>query len=439
MNAPHMTDHSSDQDLGAALGNALHDRVDSVPTLTPGFDGVERRAAQITRRRRALAGIATAAVVVLAGFGVARLTAEEDPTTDVFNPPDTEDVVPDDQPDPPDPTVAPDPPVPSETDDAAPSSDPAVAVGESGLATPMVAVRDNRVVRVELDGANTLVHESEAPLVGAHIAPDGTVVIVRETPSINELREVATEVVAIAADGTETVLSPDGVLPGVAEIGGRSFAFVGDIPDFLAPTEEQAAGDLRKVDLQSGESTVFIEDAYGLEWNISSVHRGGDRFLADWVARDVDGKLLGLPNPLDGRYGDPYGDPMADDQTLPWPSSPVMSPDGTTMWWIESPTETYNTETGVFDPIETVTIRSLVLDTAEDGPEIVVTFPVAPSRLFATLDFDGTRFLVSPYTSEFDPEGNGSTVVRYAPILVELDGTATTLDVSAAEYHYIDG
>ena len=52
---------SSDDELGAALGASIRSRADAVPTITPGFETVERRARQITNRRRALAGAAVGA------------------------------------------------------------------------------------------------------------------------------------------------------------------------------------------------------------------------------------------------------------------------------------------------------------------------------------------------------------------------------------------
>ena len=54
----------SDDELGAMLGQSVRSKVDDVPTITPAFDGVERRARQITNRRRTAAGLAAGHVAI---------------------------------------------------------------------------------------------------------------------------------------------------------------------------------------------------------------------------------------------------------------------------------------------------------------------------------------------------------------------------------------
>ncbi|MEQ8841748.1 MAG: hypothetical protein RIB98_12285 [Acidimicrobiales bacterium] len=293
----------SDDDLGAALGNSVRGRVDDVPTITPGFDGVERRARQITNRRRALAGVAVGAFLLLGGFGLASLTDDDDGIDqDTVDQPD-DGTVPDDS------TPPDDHSVPDDGEDA----------GFAGSTTGLIDGRE--FVRVNADGSvdddmTTTVLYTATPgefITEALALADGSFLLeVGATPD-----DLAGVVRHHRTDDTVAVLSEFGDLVGGAVVDGVPLAFVGDIPTFAdGGLTEDLTGDLRKFDLTTGDSDVFLADAYGIEWSVDRVDVHGGLVLVSsgseggpsWTVHDLDGVDLGFPDPLDREEILPAGD-----------------------------------------------------------------------------------------------------------------------------------
>lgn len=291
----------NDSELGAALGASLHNRTDAVPNITPGFDGVEHRARQITNRRRALAGAAIGALVVFGGIGLVALTDDDQSDTQTFDEPDTDETVPPE-------TVPADDVVDDDADGdvdvpAEPSTDIRSATGiiEGRVVILVTDVDSDDPVESEL-----YVAEAGSTVTDALHLADGSTLIELQAEGADGDRRV---LFMSEVDAEPVELSAYGDLAGGAVIDGVPYAFVGDLPDYRAgfPEAPLDVGDLRLVDLRDLSSRTFLPAAYGIEWGVDhvDVHDGLILVASSseagpyWQVLDLAGADLGFPMPID--------------------------------------------------------------------------------------------------------------------------------------------
>ena len=420
MNTPH-TPHSphtgDDDELGAALGDSIRRRVDAIPTITPGFDGVERRARQITTRRRALAGAAVAAFLLLGGVGIASL-AGDDTAVDQDTVDQPDDSAPPDDAAPPDDSPADDSPTQDHTVTGLIDGSRFVRVGPDGIETELYAAGPGEFL------AEALALADGSFLLEVHPTPNDYAGIVRH-------HEV---------DGTVTVLSDFGDLAGGAVLDGVPLAFVGDVPDFSGglPPDDATTGDLRRVDLRTHESSVFVADAYGLESAVDhvGVHNrlvlvaAGSEGGPWWTVRDVDGNDLDFPMPLDRSEILPEGDAQV--------YAAHFDAEGDGIWYLRQDfaAGTWSLDGANFDGSEPRSFALPIaadsghrLDLEIDGDQLVVN--VAP----ATDEGITTFWIQSSLSAETEP---GYVNFVQAPQFSPLTRATTTTEPTAVPEDPVD-
>ncbi len=387
-----------DDQLGAALGESLRGRVDDVPTIPPSFDGVERRARQITNRRRALAGTTIGALMVFGGIGLASLGDDEsaDPTDVMTNDNPSIDNSP--EPAPVDDhsdgyalaVPAPDEADPSEVPARPePTAPPAELDELTGIVAPVRTFVDGVFVEISPTGNITeLLDDPAASRVV--VVSDGSLVVERSDPAL--FAGSVVHLVDGTIHGATRVLAENGRLAGGADIDGRPVAFVLD-----RLTIEDETTPLRMVDLETGTSTDWKRDAEGIEWTVGNVDVAADRVLVhtsslfvSWTLHDLDGtRRDDLASPGDGRYGSDWGD-----TTLPdvpnLPCCAVLSDDGATLYWLEHPQEGYQ-----HDAAQPATLRSLDVTTGVEGDPVTVRLPGSEEPVTFSMDMTGNQILVS--------------------------------------------
>lgn len=454
---------SSDDDLGRELGRQVQRRVRDEPSPAPGFESIQRRAERMVLRRR-LAAVAAPVLVVVAGLTVAFVTTDDDPSGVETR---------GSQPDPtaavtttPESTGSPTTPDSPTTSEPSPTDAPSTSgaahggdwrpVDELGLhdePTPilpgweapglaLVGVPEDDAVVVAPDGSATRV-VTGAPLGRVMVAPDGSILAeLTDRPPLSSWRPTATTVVQIR-DGGYRVLSPDGSLDGVGMLSGAPVAFVGDLPMFDSEDPVDGGddtGDLRVVELGSGESRIFVEDAYGIEWTVSEVFVGGTSpdeivfvdaagYQPDWRYFDAAGNQLDLASPTDGRYGSDWGNEV--DGVGPDVTDAVLSADGSTLYWAEY-------ELG--DPAFLTPSAVIHAMDLESGAE-AQTFEVSLGRTDVYLNVDLTRADEALVLRRwyFEPDGSGTDrPTHLPPMLVDVDGgTSIDLDLPGADWYHV--
>jgi hypothetical protein len=431
--------NQNDDQLGAALGESLRGRVDDVPTITPGFDGVERRARQITNRRRALAGTTIGVLVLFGGIGLASLGDDEsaDPTDLITD--DNQSI--DNSPEPtppvddssdgyplvvPTPDVADPPVVPAQPEAAAP---PEELDELTGIAAPVHTFVDGVFVEISPTGNITdLLDDPTASRVV--VVSDGSLVVERSDPAL--FAGSVVHLVDGTLDGATRVLAENGRLAGGADIDGRPVAFVLD-----RITIEDETTPLRMVDIETGTSTDWKQDAEGIEWTVGNVDVAADRVLVhtsslsvSWTLHDLDGERRDdLASPGDGRYGPGWGDTtLSDVPNLP--CCAVLSDDGATLYWLEHPQEGYQ-----HDAAQPATLRSLDVTTGVEGEPVTVRLPGSEEPVTFSMDMAGNQILVSVNGIRSAAED----VNPYAGVLVDVaDGSTKRIDLPGGPWTFAD-
>ena len=182
-------------------------------------------------------------------------------------------------------------------------------------------------------------------------------------------------------------------------------------------SDEQGELQLRRHDVLTGSTTTFVEGAFTPTRSPWSVSAGAGRVLIEyggtdgsWELVDATGTALDLATPTDGRFGENYARTGVDVYGF----SPVLSTDGTTIYWIEDPAGPSGS-----GPL---TIRSLDVESGEAGPAIEIPFEDGINAPVPALSVHGDHMLVSfPGFMPIEP---------VAPILVELTGAATTVETN---------
>lgn len=301
----------------------------------------------------------------------------------------------------------------------------------------LIGVVDGDAVHYAPDGAATMLAR-DPDLGSALLGADGSLLLeLRNQPGVSPLREVATIVVQVR-DDEYRLLSADGRLNGVAEVDGRPVVFVGDYPIF-DNTPGGDVADLRMVDLDTGESTVIGDDVFGIEWLVYEAFVGGDPgdpvILLDgsgyqpfWAYRDVEGNVVDLASPTDGRYGSDWANEV--DGVGPNADRAALSADASTIYWVE-------VEPG--DPAlltPTAVIHSMDTATGEEGPTIDVSLGYTEVAIHTDLTISGDELLL---TRSFDGvDENGDYVPDFrAPIVIDLaTATSTELPLPGAAWHF---
>ncbi|MEO0492322.1 MAG: hypothetical protein AAF081_02785 [Actinomycetota bacterium] len=336
----------SDDELGAMLGQSVQAKVDHVPTITPGFDGVERRARQITNRRRTAAGLAVGALALFGGLGAATVLGDDENglEDDVV----TEPVVDDDD---------------LIDDDADPDVEPPVTVTD-GIETLRIEIeysdgpegRDGTVSQipdsaprlhgVAADGSETLLldlSDSGESIVEADLLADGSLLVnVDAGGDLAPVRHLPTP------DAVPVTIAADGTLVGSAVVDDVPYAFVTDEPG------GDGTGALRAVDLETYDWVELMSDAVTAESHISSVDVRGDLLVIDeqfgggsaWLFRNLDGSDPGLTPVFGGEPGSTLVSFPRFDRTVD------------AMWWVEIDVTTFATSVvrGGIDGVETARV-----------------------------------------------------------------------------------
>lgn len=299
----------TDDQLGALLGDSVRGRVDAVPTPTPSFNGVERRARQITNRRRGAAGLAVGALALFAGIGAAALVDDDEGATE-------NDVVTE--------------PAPVEDDTVADIEEPVTEPTVTDGARVTGLIDNVQFIAVDDTGTETelLAVSGDERITNAVLLADGSILAVITDSLTNPNRQV----VHIPGVGAEPiVLSEHGHLAGGAVVDGTPYAFVGDLVD-VADDFSFEPTPLRAVDLRDHSSIDLIDEAFGIEWAVAGVDVLGDKLLVEsfdeagwtWELRSLDPTVE--PTPVSsGTWND-------DLQRL----APRFDRSGAALyWWIE--------------------------------------------------------------------------------------------------------
>ncbi len=379
----------TDDELGALLGDSVRGRVDAVPTITPSFDGVERRARQITNRRRAAAGLAVGALALFGGLGATALFSDDEGAieNDVVTEPN------------PDPEPAPDTdstdgdadPTPDTGEEPDVVDDPVLPIGTADY-TLTAIIDGTRFIGVDAEaGTETdLIDASETgeQLLDAVMLADESVLTWVDDSSV--VRNEIVRHYPTLADAP-VVLSSRGRLAGGAVIDGVPYAFVNDYS-----TEQFGTGDLRAVDLRTYESTIVLADASGPESAIVSVDVRGDSLLIEqaseggpaWFIRNLDGSDPGFAVRFPGGAPDTV-----------WAFSPRFDRTGSGLLWLELDT--------------TTDVWSLVRSDRVDGPE-TARFPIdlgpAAGELFFTLEVTDELMVANRTGSAIDAALDVTTI-----------------------------
>ncbi|MEM1335935.1 MAG: hypothetical protein AAGG08_21000 [Actinomycetota bacterium] len=349
----------SDDDLGAMLGQSVRSKVDDVATITPAFAGVERRARQITNRRRTAAGLAVGALALFGGLGAASLFAddeeglENDVVTDpepVVEDADVDDPTPEPEPDPVIEDAAPestDPEPAAEDVDDAPEPDPVVDEPD-----PVVVLTDWMdpallgIVDIESDTNIDDVGPVPAPMVGfdengvVYLASPGgdgrtsqadlwqvdglRAVRYVDDPAIDGdqhfVFDLGERIVHVNEDKQARVIADAAYLVGAEMRLGRPTAYVADLPISAGGAVE--IGDLYSIDLLTGERLGLVTGASTTDSVVRDVVLGERVTFVEFGGVDGSNLLLGVDDPASAPTG--FGD--ADAATL--------SADDTTLYWL---------------------------------------------------------------------------------------------------------
>ncbi len=371
-----------------------------------------------TRRTWLPYGIVAAAAVILAVVAVALFNGDEESSDlDVIGRP--ADVDSPGQPE----LVAPEP-----TDSGTPSQpeQPPAGSTDDVYRPAMVRSHDRRVELIHRDGSREVILESDSDLGPAFLAPDGSILVTEYEPTSEAASSSSRRaaVVRYPPDGGREVLADRGSLILVAMVAGEPSVFFSLSP--LYDTNDDgvwddigATGDLMLENLTTGDRSVFIEDAFGIEWGTTvggwvgdlGVIGGGNEEGSGIFLHSLDGTgLEGLASPNDGRYGNYQGGPnFSCPSTGAYPAFPgpaTMSPDGTELVWIHNPV-TYRIGSASVPAGETE-IHSLDVRTGMDS---VIATGVDGNSLYHA----GTELLVNQW--EFD--ANGGRIAKQ-PLIVDL-------------------
>jgi hypothetical protein len=306
-----------------------------------------------------------------------------------------------------------------------------------GVAAPiptdndLIGVVDGHVVLYGVDGTSTVLAGDPDFGLALRAADLSLVVELRNRPPISDWRDTATEVIQIS-DDRYRVLSADGRLNGVIGVNGRAVAVLGDLP-----TLEDDTGDLRMIDLETGTSTVLVENAYGIEWAVSEVFLGGEATLLvdgsgyqpSWYYYDTQGNVLDLASPTDGRYGPDWANEV--DGVGPDADRAALSSDGTTLYWVEI-------ERGGPASLEPVAVvHSMDVSTGDEGDRIEVPLGVSQVELHTDLTISGDELLLTTGFDQVDDDGAHRWQYR-APMVIDLTtGRATTLTLPGADWRFV--
>ncbi|MEM8707938.1 MAG: hypothetical protein AAGE98_15845 [Actinomycetota bacterium] len=356
----------SDDELGAMLGRSVQSKVDDVPTITPSFDGIERRARQITNRRRTAAGLAVGALALFGGLGAASLFTDEEEglENDVVTDPEQivvddetepiEETEPEPQPEPePEPTIGDaepeaEPAEPEDTQSEAPADDDQVADDPDPVvvATPWMDPALLGIIDIESDTNIDDVGPVPAPMVGfdendtvwvATPVGDGrtsqaaiwqvdglrTVRYV-EDPTIDGdqhfVFDLGERIVHVNEDKQARVIADAAYLVGAEMRLGRPTAYVADLPISAGGAVE--VGDLYSIDLLTGERLGLVTGASTTDSVVRDVVLGERTTFVEFGGVDGSNLLLGVADPASA----PAGFGIADAATL--------SVDDTTLYWL---------------------------------------------------------------------------------------------------------
>ncbi len=428
----------SDDELGAMLGRSVRTKVDDIPTITPSFDGVERRARQITNRRRTATGLAVGALALFGGLGVASLLDGDDEgslDTDVVTEPDTTDedavAIEDAEPDTDEPS-----PAPSIEDDGDESLEP-----ESPL-TDWVDPEVFGIVSIESDTNIDDVGPIAAPLIGydendtvwaATPGGDGTTALadlwqvdgirgVRylvdpdDPTDRNWLFDLGERIVHVDGTDRARVVADASTLVGAGLRLGRPTAYVADLPTSAGGAVE--VGDIRIIDLRTGEAITLFAGVSTSDSVVREVVPGGEVTFVELGGVDGVTTLLGV-DPATAPSG--FGDAAA----------ATLSTDGTTFFWLDQ----VDVGTDLRPRVE-LTIADLATGTVETVSAILPATQVA-------LDYDlspmGDQLLVGRSW----PGGleNGIPSTSYAaPLLLDpATGEVVELGLPAGSWKPVAG
>lgn len=409
MSSPHLTD----DELGTALGRSLRGQVDALPAVRPDFGVVEHRARQITNRRRFAGGVAIGALALLGGIGVAQLTDTEGTAeVDFVDTPEVE----------PTPTS----PVDSyQLDDGVEASEPTVLPVFDDSFGPLIAARRDEIVMIRSDGSEEVVYSPEFGLVwGVYVVASGNVLLRDQSAGYSRALNQYALSLGQWTSGGPVVLSEDGWLVGGTVIDGASYAFVTPSGD---PASSAAALELVSLDVEGQPRVTLIDRDDRIAQSISGVEVRAGRFLVErqvngapqFVILDADGNDLGLRTPS-AEVGAGEHRVMS--------TQAALSPDGTTLWWVDL----------VLTPArgEPTVLRSMNVDTGEEGRSIDIPAELVSGSGLIDFDYDGASFLINVPTY-IDALAVGPTYNQ--PVLVQpgADPEVRILDVEPGLYRFM--
>lgn len=440
----------SDDELGAMLGQSVRSKVDDVPTITPAFDGVERRARQITNRRRTAAGLAVGALALFGGLGVASLVSDDEDglENDVVTDPDPivveEDVEPIEETEPEpaiddaEPEAEPTETEPEDTEPEAATDDDQVGDDPEPVvvATPWMDPAVLGINDIESDTNIADFGPVPAPMVGfdengvVYIAGpvgdgrtsqadlwqiDGlrTVRFV-EDPTIDGdqhfVFDMGETIVHVNQDKQARVIADASRLVGAGMVDGRPAAFITGLTIAEGGATDELT--LTKIDLLDGSRTELIDPLMPDDFSIIEAVVAGDTVFVEGGGSSVwdmltggDGTPLNVPNSLTGP------DPATVD-------SRTLSADGSIQYWIAQ----VDVTAGLQPVLE---LRGIELATGGAVDPVTVTLPASQVALDYDISPLGDQLLlVRSWPGGFE---NGRQTRSYvAPLLLDPGTGAIT-------------